>query len=262
MNYQNIIVETSEAVTTITLNRPDALNSFIPGMLEELLAAFGEAAADGAVRAVLLSGSGRAFCAGQDLNENRDASAGGVNLKNALDNFYNPIIRLISEMEKPVVCAVNGIAAGAGANLALSCDIVLAARSAFFLQAFCRIGLVPDCGGTWALPRLVGLARARALMLLGDKIPAEQAESWGMIWKVVDDDGLIGEARELVSHLAAQPTKGLALIKRAVNAAMTNPLDRQLDLEGEYQGIAGDSKDFREGVNAFFDKRKPRFMGN
>jgi len=211
---------------------------------------------------VLLTGAGRGFCAGQDLGD-RVLGEGDTppDLGATLERWYNPLVRRIRRLDRPVVCAVNGVAAGAGANIALACDIVLAARSASFIQAFARIGLVPDSGGTWLLPRLVGEARARALALLGEKVDAETAAAWGMIWRVVDDERLLEEARALADRLAAGPTRGFALIKRALLESWTNDLDAQLDLERDLQREAGRTEDYREGVRAFVEKRPPRFRG-
>ncbi len=201
------LFEKAEGVATLTLNRPDKLNAFTPELHADLKAGLDEVERDAAIRAVLLTGAGRGFCAGQDLSLRRGAS--GNTSAASLDTWYNPLVRRLRRLEKPVVCAVNGVAAGAGANIALACDIVLAARSASFIQAFCKIGLVPDAGGSYVLPRLVGMARAGALMLLGDKLSAEQAAQWGLIWRVVDDAELMGEATSLARHLARQPTRAL-----------------------------------------------------
>jgi 2-(1,2-epoxy-1,2-dihydrophenyl)acetyl-CoA isomerase len=259
-----LLVEQDGAVMTVTLNRPDKLNSFNEAMHAEFRAALDRIEAEPGVRAVLITGAGRGFCAGQDLGE-RDAAAAadqGIDLGATLEAHYNPLIRRLRALEKPTVCAVNGVAAGAGANLALACDIVLAARSARFIQAFCKIGLVPDSGGTYFLPRLIGDARARALALLGDPVPAEQAEAWGLIWKTADDDRLLAEARALAQRLAAGPTQGLGLIKRALGQSSVNDLDRQLDLERDLQRAAGRTRDYREGVSAFLQKRQPVFRGS
>ena len=207
---------------------------------------------------MLLTGAGKGFCAGQDLGDRNVAADQELDLGATIERCYNPLIRRLRALEKPVVCAVNGVAAGAGANLALACDIVLAARSARFIQAFCRIGLVPDSGGTYFLPRLVGEARARALALTGEPVSAEQALAWGLIWQVVEDDRLQEEARALTQRLAAGPTRGLGLIKRALNASSRNDLDRQLDLERDLQREAGRTADYREGVAAFLAKRPAR----
>jgi 2-(1,2-epoxy-1,2-dihydrophenyl)acetyl-CoA isomerase len=257
-----ILLDITEAVATVTLNRPDKLNAFNESMHGELARALDQIESDETVRAVLLTGAGRAFCAGQDLGDRVVAEGDqAINLGEKLERFFNPLIRRIRRLERPVVCAVNGVAAGAGANLALACDIVLAARSASFLQAFCRIGLVPDSGGTYFLPRLVGRARAMGLALLGEKLPAEQAEAWGLIWRCVDDAQLMEEARTLTRHLATQPTKGLGLIKRALNASPDYDLDAQLDLERDLQREAGRTEDYREGARAFLEKRPPSFKG-
>lgn len=264
MSYRTITLERAGAVSTITLNRPDKLNAFTVEMHGELRAALAEVAEDGATRCLLLTGAGRGFCAGQDLSDRvMTAGADGAapDLGESLENRYNPLVRAIRVLEMPVVCAVNGVAAGAGANLALACDIVLAAKSASFIQAFCKIGLIPDSGGTWTLPRLIGRARATALAMLGDKVPAEQAAAWGMIWRAVDDDQLMQEARALAEHLAGQATRGLALVKRALDESWDNSLDAQLDLERDLQRIAGRTRDYREGVAAFLEKRAPRFEG-
>ncbi|QRG05679.1 2-(1,2-epoxy-1,2-dihydrophenyl)acetyl-CoA isomerase [Xanthobacter dioxanivorans] len=243
----------------LTLNRPDRLNAFNADLHRALAAAL-DAAADDACRAVLLTGAGRGFCAGQDLGD-RANMEGPPDLGAAIEAFYNPLVRRLRALRKPVVCAVNGVAAGAGANIALACDIVLAARSARFIQAFAKIGLVPDSGGTFFLPRLVGDARARALALLGTPVEAETAERWGLIWKAVDDAMLMEEARALAAHLATQPTQGLALMKAALNASPGNTLDAQLDLERDLQREAGRTADYREGVRAFMEKRPARFIG-
>jgi 2-(1,2-epoxy-1,2-dihydrophenyl)acetyl-CoA isomerase len=256
-----IDLETGLGVATITLNRPDKLNAFNAAMHAELAQALDRTLGDESIRCLLLTGSGRAFCSGQDLTE-RDLTAGAEpDLGAALDRHYNPLIRRLAEAKVPVIAAVNGVAAGAGANLALACDIVVAARSAGFIQAFCRIGLVPDCGGTWLLPRLAGRSRAAGLALLGDRLSAEQAESWGLIWKVVDDDRLMPESVDLARRLATQPTVALGLIKRALRLAESNDLSAQLDLERDLQRTAGRTQDYREGVAAFKEKRPPKFVG-
>lgn len=259
---KTILLTIAEGVATVTLNRPDRLNSFTAAMHEELREAIAELRDDKAVRCLLLTGAGRGFCAGQDLSDRAVApGAQGPDLGASIETNYNPLVRSLRSLPMPVVCAVNGVAAGAGANIALACDIVLAARSASFIQAFCKIGLIPDSGGTWTLPRLVGHARAIGLAMLGDKVSAEQAEAWGMIWKTVDDDKLMEEAGALARHLASQPTHGLALIKQALNASSANDLDTQLDLERDLQREAGRSRDYREGVAAFVEKRVPKFEG-
>ena len=264
MDFETIALDRAEGVATLTLDRADRLNSLNETMHAEIRAALTEIEADGAVRAMLLTGAGRAFCAGQDLSDRAvsgDGAGAGTDLGDTLERNYNPLIRRLAALEMPVVAAVNGIAAGAGANLALACDIVLAARSAGFLQAFSRIGLVPDSGGTFVLPRLVGTARAMALTMLGETLDAETAASWGLIWRCVDDDALMDEATALARRLAGQPTRGLALTKRAIRASAANDLDTQLDLERDLQREAGATEDYREGVAAFMAKRKPAFKG-
>ncbi|RVU32630.1 MULTISPECIES: 2-(1,2-epoxy-1,2-dihydrophenyl)acetyl-CoA isomerase PaaG [Neptunomonas] len=262
MSYETIQFEITEGVAVLTLNRPDSLNSFNTQMHAEVRSALKEVKKDASVRCLLLTGNGRGFCAGQDLSDRNVApGAERPNLGESIEKNYSPLLRSLRALEMPVICAVNGVAAGAGANIAFACDIVLAAKSASFIQAFCKIGLVPDCGGTWTLPRLVGPARAMALSMLGDKISAEQAEQWGMIWKTCEDDALQDEARAMAQHFATQPTKGLALIKRAIQASATNSFDEQLDLERDLQTLAGRTEDYREGVAAFMEKRKPEFKG-
>jgi len=258
----SILVSLQGGILGITLNRPDKLNAFNPEMHQRLKAALERARDEPEVRVVLLTGAGRAFCAGQDLAE-RDVSAGAapIDLSVTIGSYYNPLVRRMRELPKPIVCAVNGIAAGAGANIALACDLVLAARSASFLQSFSRIGLLPDSGGTWFLPRLAGSARAMGLALLADKLPAEDAERWGLIWKAVDDARLMDEAQAIARILADGPTKAYGLIKKALHASAGNSLDAQLDLERDLQREAGLSEDYREGVAAFMQKRKPVFKG-
>jgi len=249
-----LLVETHGKVRKLILNRPDKLNSFNPDLHHALRDALQAAAASSACRAVLLTGAGRGFCAGQDLGERRPED-GTPDLGSTIESFYNPLVRLLRSLPVPVVCAVNGVAAGAGANLAFACDIVLAARSARFLQAFAKLGLVPDTGGTWTLPRLVGPARARGLAMLAEPIAAEQAEAWGMIWKAVDDTALQDEAMAVAQRLGAGPTEGLVRMRRALDAAETNTLDAQLDLERDLQREAGRHADYAEGVRAFLEKR-------
>jgi 2-(1,2-epoxy-1,2-dihydrophenyl)acetyl-CoA isomerase len=258
----SILVSLDAGVLCITLNRPDKLNAFNPEMHQLMKAAMERARDEEAVRAVLLTGAGRAFCAGQDLAErNVSPGAAPIDLAVTIGSYYNPLVRRMRELPKPIVCAVNGVAAGAGANIALACDLVLAARSASFLQAFSRIGLLPDSGGTWFLPRLAGAARAMGLALLADKLPAEDAERWGLIWKAVDDAQLMQEASSIAKTLSEGPTRAYGLIKKALHASAGNSLDAQLDLERDLQREAGFSHDYREGVAAFLQKRKPEFKG-
>jgi 2-(1,2-epoxy-1,2-dihydrophenyl)acetyl-CoA isomerase len=262
MDERSILIERRDGYRVIALNRPQRLNAFNDAMHEAVAAAIADAERDQSCRALLLTGAGRAFSSGQDLNERVTASGEVIVPGEALEKYYNPLVRKIRALPFPVVAAVNGIAAGAACNIALACDIVLAARSASFLQAFARLGLVPDAGGTWLLPRLVGQARARGLALLAEPLTAEQAEQWGLIWKAVDDDKLMAEAEKLCVHFAAAPTFGLGLIKRALDAAEDNDLALQLDLERQLQREAGSHPDYREGVKAFLEKRKAAFSGN
>jgi 2-(1,2-epoxy-1,2-dihydrophenyl)acetyl-CoA isomerase len=262
MSYEFISYTVEEGVAKITLNRPDVLNSFNHGMGQEVQAALAESEQSAVVRCVLVTGAGRAFCAGQDLAEAAGPDSADFDLGSAVEQVYNPIVRQITCMGKPVVCAVNGVAAGAGANIALSCDLVMAADNATFIQSFCKIGLVPDSGGTFFLPRLVGVARAKALMLLGNKVDAHEALEMGMIFRVVTADSLPEESTSLARHLATQPTKGLGLIKRALNRSSENDLHTQLDLERDLQAAAGQTHDYMEGVKAFLEKRQPEFRGD
>lgn len=247
-----ILSHVEKGVMTLTLNRPERLNSFNDEMHAQLAECLKQVERDDTIRCLLLTGAGRGFCAGQDLNDrNVDPTGPAPDLGMSVERFYNPLVRRTAKLPKPVICAVNGVAAGAGATLALGCDIVIAARSAKFVMAFSKLGLVPDCGGTRLLPRVAGRARAMGLALLGNQLSAEQAHEWGMIWQVVDDETLADTAQQLARHLATQPTFGLGLIKQAINSAETNTLDTQLDLERDYQRLAGRSADYREGVSAF-----------
>ncbi len=262
MSFEHILFTIEQGVASLTLNRPDQLNSFNAQMHKEVREALKQVRQSAEVRCLLITGAGRGFCAGQDLGDRNVApGAAAPDLGESIEKNYNPLIRALRDLPMPVICAVNGVAAGAGANIALACDITLAAKSASFIQAFCKIGLVPDSGGTWTLPRAVGMARAKALALLGDRLSAEQAEQWGMIWRCVDDAALQDEALKLARQLATQPTYGLALIKRALNASASNSFDEQLDLERDLQRLAGRSEDYREGVSAFMAKRTPEFKG-
>ena len=262
MAFNTIEFKVEEGVATLTLNRPDTLNSFNTEMHEEVRTAMKQVQEDPSIRCLLLTANGRGFCAGQDLGDRAVSTEGGVpDLGESVEKNYNPLIKSIMGLPKPVVCAVNGVAAGAGASIALACDIVLAARSANFIQVFCKIGLVPDSGGTWNLPRAVGLPRAKGLALLGDKLPAEQAESWGLIWRCVDDEELQPEARKLAMHLATQPTRGLGMIKKLLRESSDNTLPEQLELEKNAMRELGQSHDYREGVAAFMERRPAEFKG-
>jgi 2-(1,2-epoxy-1,2-dihydrophenyl)acetyl-CoA isomerase len=253
-------IEVRPGYRVVTLNRPDKLNSFNDAMHAGLRAALAEAAADSGTRALILTGAGRAFCAGQDLGDRVMGEDGQrPDLGATLEATYNPLVRALRALPLPTLAAVNGVAAGAGANLALACDIVLAARSARFIQAFAKIGLIPDSGGTWILPRLVGPARATALAILAESVTAEQAASWGMIWRAVEDTALMAEAETTAQRLAALPTGALVAVRQAMDAAATNGLDAQLDLECHLQRQLGRSDDYAEGVKAFLDKRPPAF---
>ncbi|MEQ4779896.1 2-(1,2-epoxy-1,2-dihydrophenyl)acetyl-CoA isomerase PaaG [Providencia huaxiensis] len=261
-NEAMILTTLENGVLTVTLNRPDRLNSFNDEMHRQLSEAIKIAERDETVRCLVITGAGRGFCAGQDLND-RNVSVGSEapDLGFSVETYYNPLIRRLTALPKPIICAVNGVAAGAGAAIALAGDIVIAAKSASFIQSFCRLGLVPDSGGSWFLPQLAGHARAMGMALLGDKISAEQALQWGMIWQVTENEELISTTQQLAQHLATQPTYGLGLIKKAIYAAATNTLDEQLNLERDLQRLGGRSEDYREGVNAFLNKREPQFKG-
>jgi 2-(1,2-epoxy-1,2-dihydrophenyl)acetyl-CoA isomerase len=259
MAEETIKFEQIDGVAIINLNRPTVLNSFNREMALEMQKRLDECRDNSQIRAILITGEGRAFCAGQDLAE--AISKEGPELQKIVKEHYNPIIEKIRNIEKPVVCAVNGVAAGAGANIALACDIVLAGESASFIQAFSKIGLIPDSGGTFFLPRLIGFQRATAYMMLGDKISAKKAEEIGMIYKSVTDENLIEEAKTLVKKLALMPTRGLGLTKKALNNSMANNLSQQLELEEKLQTEAGKTFDYNEGVNAFLEKRQPAFKG-
>jgi 2-(1,2-epoxy-1,2-dihydrophenyl)acetyl-CoA isomerase len=261
MDESPVLVARSTGYRILTLNRPQRLNAFNEDMHHALASAIAEAEQDESCRALLLTGAGRAFCTGQDLNDRLANPGEQIVLGGTLEQHYNPLVRKLRALRFPVIAAVNGAAAGAGCNVALACDIVLAARSANFVQSFARIGLVPDSGGTWILPRLVGQARARGLALLAEPLSAEKAESWGLIWRAVDDDALMAEAEKLCTHFASAPTVGPGLIKRALNAAEDNDLSTQLDLERDLQREAGLAPDYQEGLRAFFEKRKPVFTG-
>jgi 2-(1,2-epoxy-1,2-dihydrophenyl)acetyl-CoA isomerase len=262
MEYRHIRVEVKDGVQVITLKRPEVLNSFNLPMAREVQDALAVAAVDDAIRAVLITGEGRGFCAGQDLAAvPLDATEPQPDLGETVRAQYNPIVRAIRRLEKPVVCAVNGVAAGAGANLAFACDLVFASTEASFIQSFCRIGLIPDSGGTFFLPRLAGFARASGLALLGGKVGAAQARDWGLIWETCEPAALMPRAMEVAASLATQPTRGFGLTKQAFNESLMNDLDAQLDLEADLQAEAGRTADFAEGVAAFRAKRSPVFRG-
>jgi 2-(1,2-epoxy-1,2-dihydrophenyl)acetyl-CoA isomerase len=259
MAYETILFDVAGGAARLTFNRPDRLNSFTTQMHGEVADALSLVESTESVRVLLITGAGRGFCAGQDLSD--PAVSPTADLGETLEKLYNPFIRRLARLEKPVVCAVNGVAAGAGANIAFAADIVLAAKSAKFIQSFSNIGLVPDSGGTWILPRLAGHARALGLALTGEALTAEKAESWGMIWRVVEDAQLMSETDKLVARLASGPTRGYAAIKSAMRKSWFASLEAQLDLERDLQRELGRSQDYREGVAAFGEKRVPRFTG-
>lgn len=258
---EHILSERDGGVLRLTLNRPDVLNSFNSAMARELQAEFAAAASDGSVRAVLLTGAGRGFCAGQDLAEALPRDGQMPDLGDFVRSTWNPLVLGIRTLEKPVVCAVNGTAAGAGANLAFACDLVFASREANFIQSFAKIGVIPDTGGTFLLPRIVGLQRATALTMLADKLPAATALEWGLIHKVCEPDAVLADALACAGQLATQPTRALGLIKRGFNRSLGVDLAAQLEYEEELQREAGRSADYSEGVRAFLEKRKPNFTG-
>jgi len=262
MTYRNILYTLEEGVARLTLNRPDKLNSFNTEMHAEVRDALERTAREQA-RVLVLTGAGRGFCAGQDLADRAVAPGGEpVDLGDSIERNYRPLVLALRNLPMPVIAAVNGVAAGAGANIALACDLVIAAKSASFVQAFCKLGLVPDSGGTWLLPRLVGNARALGLALLGDKLPAEQAAEWGLIWRCVEDAEFAAVVDSLARQLAAAPTLGLARIKQAIYGGWQRSLEAQLDIERDLQRELGRSADYAEGVAAFVGKRKPTFLGH
>jgi 2-(1,2-epoxy-1,2-dihydrophenyl)acetyl-CoA isomerase len=262
MNFTTIQYEVTAGVAILTLNRPEKLNSFTQAMHLEVRAALASVQQDKTIRVLVLTGAGRGFCAGQDLSDRAVApGAKGVDLGDSVEQFYAPLVLTLRSLPMPVICAVNGVAAGAGANLALACDIVIAAQSASFVEAFCRLGLIPDTGGTWHLPRLIGMARATGLAMLGEKLSAEKAEQWGLIWRCVPDADLMTEALAMATHFATAPTKGLAFTKQALQASYANTLPEQLKLEGTMMRELGHSLDYHEGVAAFIAKRPPQFTG-
>jgi len=261
-NYETVRLDLADGVATLTLARPDRLNSFTVQMHGEVQQALAQVRAESAARCLVLTGAGRGFCAGQDLADRAvDPTSPGVDLGDSIEQFYKPLVLALRRLEMPTIAAVNGVAAGAGANIALACDLVFAASSASFIQSFSKIGLVPDCGGTWWLPRLLGPARAMGLALTAEKLTAGQAEAWGLIWKCVDDEQLMPTVTALAKQLAAGPTRGYMRTRQAMQAAATLPLEAGLDLERDYQRELGQSADYREGVAAFMAKRPPVFKG-
>jgi 2-(1,2-epoxy-1,2-dihydrophenyl)acetyl-CoA isomerase len=262
MTYQFILAGVAEGVLTITLNRPDVLNSFTRAMAREVQHALATAANSPEIRAVLLTGAGRGFCAGQDLSEVLPEGDGPMpDISEVVRESYNPIIRAIRTLEKPVICAVNGVAAGAGANLAFACDLTFAAEGVVFVESFAKLGLIPDTSGTYFVPRLVGMQRATGLFFLGDKVPAVRAKEWGLIWEVVPPEQLLDTTTALARSLASQATRGFGLTKRALAQSFTNTLDAQLELEADCMQEAGRTADYEEGVRAFLAKRAPVYRG-
>lgn len=260
--FSNISYTEKGGVAILVLNRPETLNSFNVDMHEEVQCAMKSVRSNPEVRCLVVTGEGRGFCAGQDLSDRSvQSDEEAPDLGESVEKYYNPFIRSLMTLDKPVICAVNGVAAGAGASVALAADIVMAARSASFVQIFCKVGLVPDSGGTWNLPRAIGLPRAKGLAMLGDKLSAEKAEQWGMIWKCVDDDELMPEAIKLAEHLARQPTRGLAETKRLLNESFSTPMHQQLENEKYAMRMLGQTYDYSEGVSAFLAKRAPEFRG-
>jgi 2-(1,2-epoxy-1,2-dihydrophenyl)acetyl-CoA isomerase len=268
MDYQNILFDISDGIATLTLNRPDKLNSFTQAMHDEVrhaLKRVASEAASGAARVLVLTGAGRGFCAGQDLSDRAvgpsAAGARPVDLGDSVEKNYAPLVQSLRALPLPVIGAINGVAAGAGANIALACDIVLATQSASFVEVFCKLGLIPDTGGTYFLPRLVGSARAMGMAMLGEKLTADKAEAWGLIWKAIPDDAFAAEVQAMARHFASAPTKGLAFTKQALYASAQNSLQQQLALECGMMSELGRSDDYREGVAAFMEKRAPQFKG-
>jgi 2-(1,2-epoxy-1,2-dihydrophenyl)acetyl-CoA isomerase len=261
--YETVRLDAADGVATLTLNRPDRLNSFTVAMHGEVRSALDAVDADASVRCLVLTGAGRGFCAGQDLADRAVAPGSeALDLGASIENYYKPLLLRLRRLRMPTVCAVNGVAAGAGANIPFACDLVFAAKSASFIQSFSKLGLVPDCGGTWWLPRLVGPARAMGLALLGDKLSAAQAEEWGLIWRAVEDDELMPSVLAAARQLAAGPTRGYVRTREAVETGMKLSFEASLDLERDFQRELGRTADYREGVAAFMEKRAPRFGGN
>jgi 2-(1,2-epoxy-1,2-dihydrophenyl)acetyl-CoA isomerase len=261
MSYQNILFDLQSGVARLTLNRPDKLNSFNVEMHLEVRDAIENTRNEAAARVLILTGAGRGFCAGQDLGDRAVSPGGEVDLGESIEQYYAPLVRSLRSLPMPVLCAVNGVAAGAGAQVALACDIVIAAKSASFIEPFCKLGLIPDTGGTYFLPRLVGTARAMGISMLGEKIPAEQAAAWGLIWRAVDDADLGKTVDAIAAQLASGPTRGLARIKEAIYASANNRFEQQLELERDLMRELGRSHDYREGVAAFLEKRPAKFEG-
>lgn len=262
MAFETIEFAIDDGIARLTLNRPDRLNSFNVAMHEEVRTALDQLEADASARVLLLTGAGRGFCAGQDLGD-RSVEPGGEapDLGASIEQYYGPLVRRLRALELPVVCAVNGTAAGAGTNLALACDLVIATRSAKFIEPFCNLGLIPDTGGSYFLPRRVGMARAMGMAMLGQPVSAEQAAEWGLIWQCVDDDMFAERIDALLKHFSSAPTKGLARTKQALYASVDNTFDTQIDLERDFMRELGRSHDYAEGVAAFTGKRKPVFKG-
>jgi 2-(1,2-epoxy-1,2-dihydrophenyl)acetyl-CoA isomerase len=258
MSYENIRVENAGGIARLTLNRPDRLNSFTRAMHDELRDALDNL---GDARVVVLTGAGRGFCAGQDLNDRAVAPGDAVDLGETVEQSWNPLVRKLATLPQPVIARVNGVAAGAGANIALACDIVIAALSAKFIQSFSALGLIPDSGGSWHLPRLVGQARALGLALTGEPLPAATAAEWGLIWKAVEDDQLDDEVNRVAAKLASLPPLGLAAIKQIVRTSWSRSLDEELEMQRDEMRRLGFTRDYREGVAAFLEKREPKFEG-